>query len=84
MLILKHAMIVRLYKLKTRDIALVQFIIEGYEGLATVSTLDSKTAMLQVMVMPDFVSEMESLLDYLKERFFMEEFISGNSRVSLC
>ena len=66
-------MITRLFKLKTKDIALVQFIVEGYEGLATVSTLDSKTAMLQVMVMPDFIPDMECLLDYLKDSVFMEE-----------
>jgi hypothetical protein len=66
-------MIRKWFKLKTNDIALVQFIIEGYEGQATVSTIDPKTAIIQVLIMPDFLEDIESLLEYLKGRFMMEE-----------
>ncbi|MFO7568176.1 MAG: DUF4911 domain-containing protein [Smithellaceae bacterium] len=66
-------MIRKLFKLKTSDITLVQFIIEGYEGLATVSTLDPKGAVIQVMIMADFVHDMNTILDDLKSRFQMEE-----------
>jgi hypothetical protein len=63
---------------------LVQFIIEGYEGLATVSTIDPKAAILQVLIMPDFIKDAECILNYLKDRFMMEEVPSQNTRVSLC
>ena len=33
-------MINKLFKLNRHNIAVVQFIIEGYEGMATVSTID--------------------------------------------
>jgi hypothetical protein len=74
-------MIRKCFTLKTSDISLVQFIIEGYEGLATVSTIDSKAAVIQVLIMPDFVLEMESLLQDLQILFPMEEISSGSDRV---
>jgi hypothetical protein len=74
-------MIRKCFTLKTSDISLVQFIIEGYEGLATVSTIDSKVAVIQVLIMPDFVLEMESLLQDLQILFPMEEISSGSDRV---
>lgn len=84
MVILTQAMIMKWFKINKSDIMLVQFIIEGYEGLATVSTIDPKAAILQVLIMPDFIEDAEGILDYLKDRFIMEEVPSQNTRVSLC
>ncbi|MEN6468890.1 MAG: DUF4911 domain-containing protein [Smithella sp.] len=77
-------MIKKCFKLKTSDITLVQFIIEGYEGLATVSTVDPEAAIIQVLIMPDFVEDVEGILDHLKGRFLMEEIPSGHHQVSRC
>ena len=60
-------------KLKTKDIVLVQFIIEGYEGLATVTTIDPRTAIIQVAIMPDFVSDVMCILDSLKKQLSIEK-----------
>ncbi|KAF0156061.1 MAG: hypothetical protein FD159_1873 [Syntrophaceae bacterium] len=84
MVILMQAMIMKWFKINKSDIALVQFIIEGYEGLATVSTIDPKVAILQVLIMPDFIKDAEGILHYLKDRFMMEEVPFQNARVSLC
>jgi len=72
------------FKLKTSDITLVQFIIEGYEGVATVSTVDPKAAIIQILIMPDFLEDVEGLLEHLKDRFKMEEIPSGDHQVSIC
>jgi DNA-directed RNA polymerase subunit F len=66
-------MIKKWLKLKTKDIALVQFILEGYEGLATVTTIDRRLAVIQVAIMPDFESEMICILESLKKQFTMED-----------
>jgi hypothetical protein len=66
-------MIKKWLKLKTKDIVLVQFIIEGYEGLATVTTIDQRTAIIQVAIMPDFVSDVMCVLESLKRQFAIEE-----------
>ena len=77
-------MIERMFKIKTSDIALVQFILEGYEGLATVSTIDPKAAVIQVLIMPDFIVEMEGVLNSLKDQFMMEDVNSDKPLVFLC
>jgi hypothetical protein len=77
-------MIKKCFKLKTSDITLGQFSIEGYERLATISTVDPKAAISQVLIMPDFIEDMEGILDHLKVRFLMEEIPSGHHQVSRC
>jgi len=61
-------MIRKWFKLKTSDIQLVQFILEGYEGLVTVSTIDPKDAIIQILIIPEFLEDVEGILDYLKDR----------------
>jgi len=66
-------MIIKWLKLKKKDIVLVQFIIEGYEGLATVTTMDNRIAIIQVSIMPDFLSEVMCILESLKKQLPIEE-----------
>lgn len=84
MVIRNKAMIRKWFKLKTSDIQLVQFILEGYEGLVTVSTIDPKDAIIQILIIPEFLEDVEGILDYLKDRFMIKEIPSDNHRVSLC
>jgi hypothetical protein len=64
------------FRVKRRDIAAVQFIIEGYDGLATVSTLDPYKAVIQVSIMSDFVADVTSIIDDLKKNYEIEEIIN--------
>ena len=66
-------MIKKYFKLKRKDIALVQFIIEGYEGMATVTTIDPHTAIIQISIIPDFISDMSAIISDLKDKYKMEE-----------
>ena len=77
-------MIRKWFKVRTGDITIIQFLIEGYDGMATVSTIDPKTAVIQVLIMPDFADDAARLLQYLKECFHMEEMPSNGSQVLLC
>ena len=77
-------MVRKWFKLKTSDIKLVQFILEGYEGLVTVSTIDPKDAIIQVLIIPEFLEDVEGILDYLQGRFMIKEIPSDNHRVLLC
>ena len=72
------------FKIKASDIALLQFILEGYEGLVTVSTIDPRDAIIQVAIMPDFAEDVESILEDLKERFMIKEIPSQNIQVNSC
>ena len=66
-------MIKKYFKLKRKDIAIVQFIIEGYEGMATVTTIDPHTAIIQISIIPDFISDMNAVIKDLKNKYKMEE-----------
>jgi hypothetical protein len=54
-------------KLNRRDISYTKFILEGYEGLATITTIDSHEAIVQLSIMPDFVSDIDEIFGALKE-----------------
>ncbi|PKN70655.1 MAG: hypothetical protein CVU54_04660 [Deltaproteobacteria bacterium HGW-Deltaproteobacteria-12] len=66
-------MLIKWLKLKRNKIAPVQFIIEAYEGMATVTTMDPHAAIIQVCIMPDFISETSRLLESLKKKYHLEE-----------
>ncbi|MGA2525110.1 MAG: DUF4911 domain-containing protein [Smithellaceae bacterium] len=66
-------MINKLFKLNRHNIAVVQFIIEGYEGMATVSTIDPHTAIIKISIIPYFISEINGLIEALKNKYKIEE-----------
>jgi len=66
-------MIKKWFKLKRNNIALVQFIVEGYEGMATVTTMDSHAAIIQIAIMPAFVQEIAGVIESLKNKYQLEE-----------
>lgn len=66
-------MIKKYFKLQRKDIALVQFIIEGYGEMATITTIDSRVAIIQISIIPDFISDMIDIIEYLKDKYKMEE-----------
>ena len=48
------------------DIALVKFIFESYEEIAIVRTVDRHTAIIVVLVVPDFLAVARAVLDELR------------------
>jgi hypothetical protein len=77
-------MIKKYFKINRRNIAIVQFIIEAYEGMATVSTIDPHTAIIKISIMPDFISEISGLIDDLKNKYKIVEFSNCKERNNLC
>jgi hypothetical protein len=68
-----ETMFIKWLKLKRDKIAPIQFIIEGYEGMATVTTVDPHSAIIRVSIMPDFLREIIHLLESLKNKYSLEE-----------
>jgi hypothetical protein len=67
------AMPYKYLKLKRNDIARLQFIFEGHEGLGTCSTIDKIKAVVKLFIMPDFTAEAADLIDNLKKEIEFEE-----------
>ncbi len=66
-------MIDKFFRIKREHIAPVQFIIEGYDGMSTVSTMDSQEAIIKISVMPDFTEEIRHLISELKKTYRLED-----------
>lgn len=66
-------MIKRYFKLDRKNIAAVQFILEGYENMANVTTMDSRIAVIRIAIVGDFLCEINTLLDRLKMDYSMQE-----------
>ncbi|MDX9816018.1 MAG: DUF4911 domain-containing protein [Smithellaceae bacterium] len=54
------------FKIKKKHIAPFQFIIEGYEGMATVTTIDPQTAIIKISIMLDLAENISVLLNELE------------------
>lgn len=66
-------------RLDRKDIAYIKYILEGYEGLVTVTTIDRNEAVVQLSIVPDFGSDVDGILEALKGEIDMCE-IDGGER----
>ena len=60
-----------------RDMTLLQFILEGYEGLLTASTEDASAAIVKVSIMAGFHDDVVCILRSLRELIAFTEIISA-------
>ncbi len=74
----EQGVIKRNLRLNRRDIAYVKYILEGYEGLATVTTIPTcREAVVQLSILPDFASDVEGILEALKKEIDIFEICGG-------
>ena len=52
---------------------MVKFLFESYEGVAIVRTVDRRTAIIVVLVSPDFLAVARAILDDLQQRVPIEQ-----------
>ena len=56
-----------LLKLPKKDLVLLQFLLEGYEGISAITTIDPRAAMVRINIMPNFQEEFYLILSELKK-----------------
>jgi hypothetical protein len=54
--------IFRYYQIESRNIVLFKSILEGYEGLAVVRTVHPEQGIVQLLISPDFINDVETIL----------------------
>ncbi|NOT53142.1 MAG: DUF4911 domain-containing protein [Deltaproteobacteria bacterium] len=54
-------------RIRREDIALLKFVVESYEGIGIVRTLDRKRATVVVLAMPDATEDVRGVLDSLRD-----------------
>lgn len=60
-------------RIQREDIALLKFVIESYEGIGIVRTIDRKKATVAILAMPDLVHHMWAVLESLREEMEWHE-----------
>ena len=63
--------------MERRDIAYIKYILEGYEGLATITTVDRDKSVIQFSILPDFASDVDGILEALKREIDIYEIDEG-------
>jgi hypothetical protein len=63
----------RYFRVKRRDIVFLKFILEAYEGMNVMSTVDNGAGIIRVLIMRGFQRDMEELLTDLGRQVAMEE-----------
>lgn len=65
-------MICRYFKVAHRDMVYLKFILEAYEGMNVMSTVDNQAGIIRIAIMPGFVADMDALLAELGRKVNME------------
>lgn len=65
-------MINRYFKVNRRDMVFLKFILEAYEGMNVMSTVDNSAGIIRIAIMPGFEDDMDELLADLGRLVSME------------
>lgn len=66
-------MIEKFFKVNRRDMVYLKFILEAYEGMNVMSTVDNVAGIIRIAVMPCFEADMDELLAELGNVVKMEK-----------
>lgn len=59
------------YKVKADEIYLIKSILEAYENMMDISTIDKSVTKIQVTIATDFLEEAKAILEDLGTKFMM-------------
>jgi hypothetical protein len=54
-------------RIRREDVALIKFVLESYEGIGLVRTIDRKKATVVVLAIPDLIAHVRAVLESLRE-----------------
>ena len=60
------------YRIDRREIAWLRFVLEGYEGLAVLSTVNARNGEICLQVPSGFLRELEALMQSLQTEILLE------------
>ncbi len=61
------------YRINRREISFFRFIFEAYDGLAVISTVDSKQGIISVTTAPGCQQETDTIIQGLKDEIMIEK-----------
>ncbi len=63
------------YRIDPRNIVLLKTLLDGYEGLVFLRTTDPGAGIIELLISPDFVSDVERLMTDLGRFIWMEYYV---------
>ncbi len=66
------------YRIDRREIAFLKFILEAYDGLAVLTTIDSEKGIVVINIAPGCETDVEMILQDLKKNVMIENIHSEN------
>jgi hypothetical protein len=72
----------RFFQLAGRDMVYMKFILEAYEGLSTMSTIDGKRGIVRVNYPRPFATDIANLMDALGSEIAITEVTEGGEPCS--
>jgi hypothetical protein len=72
----------RYYQLASRDMVYMKFILEAYEGLSTMSTVDGKRGIVKVEYPVSFADDVAALMEALATEIVVTEVTQGGEPCS--
>lgn len=61
---------------------MIKFLLEGYDNMASVTTIDQSIPKIQITVAPDFENEVLEIIEDLKSRFFIQRLTDQDEQKS--
>jgi len=68
------------YRVDHREICFIKFILEAYDGIAVLTTLDSGLGIVEINIAPGCEKDVESVLQDLKNDIMIEDTDYSNIR----
>ena len=68
------------FKVNRKDIAYMKFVLESYEGLGVLRTIDPWAGIVEVMVPPGLEKDMEMLLEGLRDEISIKRIATPPQR----
>lgn len=57
----------KMYRINRREISFLKFLLESYEGVAMLRTIDKRIALVEIMIPPGFYQTFRNLLNSVAE-----------------
>ncbi|MBT8359211.1 MAG: DUF4911 domain-containing protein [Desulfobacterales bacterium] len=69
------------YRVDRREISFLKFILEAYDGLAILTTVDSKKGIVVINIAPGCEADVKMILQDLKQSVMIEDIPYNNSDI---
>lgn len=70
------------FKVPRDKIFIIKFLVESYENMMEISTIDKDEGKIQITIAPDFLKDCKDILKSLSEEFGMISLTNENPKLS--